>query len=314
MNSINNLSESIVPKIWLLESKQITSVIQWLVNQNHILLGSQIKSLSKTDYQLNKMFPWELTQKDVTKINQFINSFGDYIIKNNPMTEENFKTFLIWYIKKYSFDQRAIFTWIKLLKAEFEKSFEGKNTTVESLWNFIHNSKKILNDVFNEVFKPNVIRESLYSMVGLNYERIGLDQKLKSNEPYQIIMKWLIDEIMSIGPVIEYLANEPRECMKAIWDMLWPIEEFKRTLQDVISWYTKMFKSDSSTPEGQYEIGKWATQRIITVLLPGGSWLRNIVLKSLWKTTAKGFVQWTTYKVASKVTVWPWARANVDNM
>lgn len=298
MTPLNKPNESVALKLPSLDSKQIESTIKLLINQNHVLLGNQIKLLSEVDYQLNRTFPWEITEKDVDRINLFINSFGDFIIKTDPMTEESFKKFLVWYMEKHAFDYRAMITWVKLLKWEFEKSFGKNNKTVADLWELIHSSKRILTNTLNEVFKPWKSREWLYSLIWIWWERAGIDSKLGKNEPYQIFMKWMIDEIMSIWPVAEYLVNEPRECVKWFMWILRPLEEFVRTVNDIVWSYTKMFKVDSSTAKWMYEIGKWSTQWF-TTLLP--TWpLKSLLLK--W------VVKWA--KLAWR---WPWLRATTDD-
>lgn len=288
-------------------SEQKQTTVQQILSFWQLKLWTSIKQLSKTDYLVQKMYSKEITEQDVQKINTFMDAFWDYLIKTQAINEENFKNFLIVYAKKHPLDYKSIIVGVKIIRSEFDKKFWKSNDTSLALHKFITNGSKILDEVLNELFKPSKARWALYTVIWINRDRIGYDNKLKNNESYKIIMKWVIDEIMSIGPVIDYFTQEPLECTKAFVDMMRPLDNFINTIDGVVGSYTKMFHSDSNTPEWLYEIWKWLTQRI-TTLIPAGS-LKTILTNSLKTIVSKAAIR--TAKIAW---MWPWLRANTKDI
>ena len=150
----------------------------------------------------------------------------------NPLrgNKANFKKFLIDYWKKNILDYNIIISSIKI-KKNLQDKYWTKDELLGKFKILIWDIKNLFNEVLNEILKPSQLRWSIYTILWINRERIGYDNKLWINENYKIILKWVMDELFSIWPVVEYIAEYPLESIKAFWDMILPVENFIKTIK-----------------------------------------------------------------------------------
>lgn len=249
-----------------------------------------------------------INQSFTSEVNNDIKGLWHYEI----MTEKKMKESLDKMMREWKMSEQEVRGYYK---TNFKKLFATTDIKSENIFRErIAQINSVTNKVIalylskqqQQVEEPTYLRSMIYSGTGINKD-------IAKNSTSKNIMKWVIDELMSIPEMVAIIFADPRWFLKWIKSAL--IDNFQKTMEAITKQYTDILWW-VWTPDKAYKTWRSGVLIVMTcfpwaigkTLLNTGKWILRLtkrVVPNAAKNVAKNAVKTVTRSVRKNVLTKP---------